>query len=192
MHAVRRSVLEAQADAAGLPLYAVDLPWPCPNAAYEALMGKAVATLEADGFTHIAFGDLFLEDIRRYREERLAGTSLAPLFPLWKTKPTRQLAGEMIAGGLRALLTCVDPRVLPGEFAGRAFDRALLADLPPNVDPCGENGEFHTLAWAGPMFARPLQVHVGERVERDGFVFADVIPGVAAAVSAPRSASPLS
>jgi len=192
MHAVRRSVLEAQADAAGLPLYAVDLPWPCPNAAYEALMAKAVATLEADGFTHIAFGDLFLEDIRRYREERLAGTSLAPLFPLWKTKPTRELAGEMIEGGLRALLTCVDPRVLPGEFAGRAFDRALLADLPPNVDPCGENGEFHTLAWAGPMFERPLQVHVGERVERDGFVFADVIPGVAAAVSAPRPASPLS
>jgi uncharacterized protein (TIGR00290 family) len=176
MHAVRRTLLAAQADAAGLPLYDIDLPWPCSNEAYAARMAAAVARLEADGFTHIAFGDLFLEDVRRYREERLAGTGLRPLFPLWKTKPTRELALEMIDGGLRARLTCVDPRVLPASFAGRDFDRALLADLPGHVDPCGENGEFHSFACDGPMFRAPVDVRVGEVVARDGFIFADLLP----------------
>ena len=176
MHAVRRVLVEAQAEAAGLPLHAIDLPWPCSNDIYEARMGGAVTRLEAEGFTHIAFGDLFLEDVRRYREDRLAATKLTPLFPLWKTKPTSKLAEEMIDGGLRACLTCVDPRVLPSEFAGRAFDRSLLADLPAGIDPCGENGEFHSFVWDGPMFSGPLPIQVGERVERDGFVFADVVP----------------
>jgi uncharacterized protein (TIGR00290 family) len=176
MHAVRRTLLTAQAEAAGLPLYAVDLPWPCSNQDYESRMGTIVSRLEADGFTHMAFGDLFLEDVRRYREERLAPTRLTPLFPLWKTMSTADLANEMIDGGLRACLTCVDPRVLGREFAGRQFDRALLADLPPGADPCGENGEFHSFAWDGPMFARPVPVSVGETVERDAFVYADVVP----------------
>ena len=176
MHAVRRTLVTAQAEAVGLPLYAIDLPWPCPNEVYESRMADAVRVLEADGFTHIAFGDLFLEDVRRYREERLAGTSLTPLFPLWKTKPTRQLAEEMIDAGLRGCLTCVDPRALPAAFAGRRFDRALLADLPDGVDPCGENGEFHSFVWDGPMFAHPVPIEVGERVSRDGFEFADVVP----------------
>ena len=174
MHAVRRPLLEAQAEATGLPLYRVHIPWPCSNADYEQRMGDAVTQIVADGFTHVAFGDLFLEDVRRYREERLAGTGLTPLFPLWETKPTADLAREMIDGGVRAILTCVDPRKLPASFAGRAFDRMLLDDLPPGVDPCGENGEFHSFVWDGPMFARPLDVEVGEVVERDGFVFADV------------------
>jgi uncharacterized protein (TIGR00290 family) len=178
MHAVRRALLEAQAAAAALPLYAVDLPWPCSNDEYGARMAAAVDRLEADGFTHIAFGDLFLEDVRRYREERLAATGLTPMFPLWKTKPTRELAEEMIDGGLRARLTCVDPRILPASFAGRAFDRTLLADLPAVVDPCGENGEFHSFVSDGPMFAHPIQVESGETVERDGFVFADVVPSI--------------
>ena len=176
MHAVRRSLLEAQAAAAQLPLYPVSLPWPCSNAEYEQRMGAAVKQFVAAGFTHVAFGDLFLEDVRRYREDRLAGTGLTPLFPLWQAQPTRELAREMIAHGLRAYLTCVDPRKLPADFAGRAFDATLLADLPAGVDPCGENGEFHSFVWDGPMFAAPLDVAVGEVVDRDGFVFADVLP----------------
>lgn len=181
MHAVRRALVTAQAQAVALPLYAIDLPWPCSNETYEARMTAAVRRLESDGFTHIAFGDLFLEDVRRYREERLAGTGLTPLFPLWKTMPTSDLAEEMIESGLRACLTCVDPRVLPPSFAGRSFDRGLLADLPEGVDPCGENGEFHSFVWDGPMFTQPVTVVIGERVERDGFVFADVVPLQAAA-----------
>ena len=176
MHAVRRSLLEAQAEAVGLPLHAVGLPWPCPNEEYERRMGDAVARFVADGFTHVAFGDLFLDDVRSYRESRLANTGLTPLFPLWKIKPTADLAREMIAGGLRAVLTCVDPRKLPSSFAGRAFDLALLAELPPEVDPCGENGEFHSFVSDGPMFRHPIAARVGDVVERDGFVFADVRP----------------
>lgn len=176
MHAVRRELAEAQAGAAGLPLHVVPLPWPCSNEQYEAIMQAAVAGFVADGFTHVAFGDLFLEDVRQYREARLAGSGLEPLFPLWKTMPTRELAEEMIAGGLQARLTCVNPKRLEGGFAGRLFDANLLADLPAAVDPCGENGEFHTFAFAGPMFREPITHRLGEIVERDGYVFADVLP----------------
>ena len=174
MHGVRRSVLEAQARAAGLPLHVVHIPHPCPNDIYESKMRTAIADARANGFTHAAFGDLFLEDVRRYREERLAGTGLTPIFPLWE-RPTPSLAQEMIDGGLRATLTCVDPRVLPATFAGRSFDADLLRDLPVTTDPCGERGEFHTCVTAGPMFSRPLEVTPGVVVERDGFVFADVL-----------------
>jgi uncharacterized protein (TIGR00290 family) len=173
MHAVRRDLLAAQADAAGLPLRTVFIPSPCPNDVYEQQMGDAVAAAVRDGFTHAAFGDLFLEDIRRYREDRLAGTGLQPLFPVWGL-PTKELAGAMIDGGLRARLTCVDTRRLDPSFAGREFDRALLQDLPPDVDPCGENGEFHSCVYEGPMFRRPLRVRGGELVAREPFLFADV------------------
>ena len=175
MHAVRLSLLRAQAEAVGLPLVEVRIPSPCPNEAYEAAMGAAMADARARGITAMAFGDLFLEDVRHYREERLAGTGLRPLFPLWG-RPTRALAEEMIALGQKAVLTCVDPRTLPRTFAGRAFDGALLGDLPAGVDPCGENGEFHSFAWDGPAFRHPLPVRPGEVVERDGFVFADLHP----------------
>ena len=153
MHGVRRTLLEAQAEAAGLPLHVLEIPHPCPNADYERIMGAFVAEQAAAGVEAMAFGDLFLEDIRRYREAKLAGTGIAPLFPLWGID-TGLLAREMIAGGLEAYVTCVDPRKLPASFAGRRFDLDLLADLPPGVDPCAENGEFHTFACAGPMFAR--------------------------------------
>ena len=174
MHAVRRTLLQAQAEAAGLPLHGVNIPWPCSNERYEAEMKTAVEGFLRDGFTHVAFGDLFLEDVRRYREERLDGTGLTPLFPLWKTKPTAELAHDMIAGGLKAYLTCVDPRKLARSFVGRAFDAALLEDLPSGIDPCGENGEFHSFVWDGPMFTHPVDVRVGEVVERDRFIFADI------------------
>ena len=174
MHAVRTDVLRAQADAAGLPLVSVPIPYPCPNEIYEERMAAACARAVADGFTHVAFGDLFLEDVRRYREERLAGSGLTPIFPLWN-RPTPELAREMIAGGLQARLTCVDPRVVPSAFAGRSFDTALLADLPPGTDPCGERGEFHTCVTGGPMFSRPLDVEPGVIVDRDGFTFADLL-----------------
>lgn len=173
MHAVRSEVLRAQADAAGLPLITVPIPSPCPNEIYEERMAAACRAAVADGFTHVAFGDLFLEDVRRYREERLAGSGLTPIFPLWM-RPTPALAREMITGGLEARLTCVDPRAIPAALVGRAFDDALLADLPEGADPCGERGEFHTCAVAGPMFSRPLRVEPGITVERDGFVFADL------------------
>ncbi len=176
MHAVRLELLRAQADAVGLPLVEVRIPWPCPNEAYEAAMAEALAAARERGTTAVAFGDLFLEDVRRYREERMSGTGLVPLFPLWG-RPTRALAEEMIAVGQQAVLTCVDPRALPRAFAGRAFDAALLRDLPAEVDPCGERGEFHSFAWDGPAFRHPVPVRVGEVVDRDGFVFADLLPG---------------
>ena len=176
MHAVRRPLVEAQARAARLPLYVVPLPWPCPNEEYERLMAAEIAARVADGFTHVAFGDLFLEDVRAYRESRLAATGLTPVFPLWRIADTAELARTMIAGGLEARLTCVDPRALAADFAGRRFDLALLADLPAGVDPCGERGEFHSFAYAGPMFAEPIAVLPGERVEREGFVFCDLVP----------------
>ena len=174
MHAVRRRLLEEQSRASGIPLWTVPLPWPCSNEEYESRMRTAVANAVAEGFTHVAFGDLFLEDVRRYREERLAGTGLAPIFPIWGI-PTDQLAGDMIDGGLRAVLTCVNPKHLNRSFAGRQFDRSLLADLPAGVDPCGERGEFHSFAYDGPMFNRPVAVTPGEIVDRDGFVFADMM-----------------
>ena len=176
MHAVRRPLVEAQARAARLPLHIVPLPWPCSNEEYERLMAAEIGARVADGYTHVAFGDLFLEDVRAYRESRMEGTGLTPLFPLWRIADTRDLAQTMIAGGLEAFLTCVDPRVLAPEFAGRRFDASLLSDLPPGVDPCGERGEFHSFAYAGPMFAEPIAVEPGERVERGGFVFCDLVP----------------
>jgi uncharacterized protein (TIGR00290 family) len=175
MHAVRRSLLEAQAEAAGLPLMVVPIPYPCPNEAYEAAMTEALAGARRRGIDGVAFGDLFLEDIRRYRETQMARAGLRLHFPLWG-RPTRALAEEMIASGLRARLTCVDPRALDPSFAGREFDRTLLADLPEGVDPCGEHGEFHTFAWDGPMFAHPIRIRTGAVVSRDGFVFADLLP----------------
>ena len=175
MHAVRAELLAAQAEAARLPLWRVPLPHPCPNAEYEARMRALVERARAAGVTHMAFGDLFLEDIRAYRERQLAGTGITPVFPLWGLD-TKQLARDMLAGGLRATLTCVDPKRLPADFAGRGFDSALLDALPAGIDPCGEYGEFHSFCHAGPMFARPIAVRSGEVIERDGFVFADLLP----------------
>jgi uncharacterized protein (TIGR00290 family) len=173
MHSTRRALVEAQAKAAGLPLQAVPLPWPCSNAQYESAMREACGSAVSAGVSAIAFGDLFLEDVRRYREERLAGTGLTPVFPVWGMN-TQRLAEEMVAGGLRARIVCVDPKKLPREFAGRDFDADFLRDLPTGVDPCGENGEFHSFVCAGPMFSEPIPVESGEVVERDGFLFADV------------------
>jgi uncharacterized protein (TIGR00290 family) len=174
MHGVRTSVLRAQAEAARLPLITALLPSPCSNEIYEERMRAVVERAVADGFTHVAFGDLFLEDVRKYREDRLAGTGLQLLAPLWG-RPTAALAREMIDGGLEARLTCVDPRILRADLAGRRFDLDLLAELPAGVDPCGERGEFHTCVVAGPMFSRKIEVTVGETVERDGFVFTDLM-----------------
>jgi uncharacterized protein (TIGR00290 family) len=175
MHAVRRTLLEAQARAARLDLHVIDIPWPCPNEVYERIMGEFVARARAEGVDAMAFGDLFLTDIRAYRERQLAGTGIAPLFPLWG-RDTATLAHEMIDGGLVAHITCIDPTRLDRSFAGRRFDRAVLADLPAGADPCGENGEFHTCVSDGPMFRTPLAVRVGEVTDRDGFVFADLLP----------------
>ena len=173
MHGVREALLERQAAAAGLPLWKVPIPHPCSNAQYEEAMAALVERALAEGVSAMAFGDLFLADIRAYRERQLAGTGIEPLFPVWGM-PTAALAREMVAAGLRARVTCVDPRQLSPDFAGRIFDAAFLDDLPPEVDPCGERGEFHTFCTAGPMFDAPLEVVPGEVVERDGFVFADL------------------
>jgi uncharacterized protein (TIGR00290 family) len=179
MHAVRSELLDAQAQALGLPLWKVFIPHPCSNEEYERAMSEVVSRAVSERFTHCAFGDLFLEDVRRYREEKLAGTGLSPMFPLFGSDTTT-LARDMINAGLGARLTCVNPKFLDRSFAGREFNADLLADLPPNVDPCGERGEFHTFAYRGPMFARPIEVEPGVVVERDGFVFADLIPATAA------------
>jgi uncharacterized protein (TIGR00290 family) len=173
MHAVRRELLELQAESLGLPLWTVPLPWPCSNEQYEARMTALCQRATSEGVEAMAFGDLFLTDIRAYREKQLAGTGLEPIFPVWQI-PTASLARTMIASGLRAKITCVDPRILPAEFAGRDFDSQFLADLPPHIDPCGENGEFHSFVYDAPGFRRPIPVSVGEIVERDGFVFADL------------------
>lgn len=174
MHAVRRDVLEAQAAATGLPLRVVPIPHPCSNEIYEVRMRAAVEAAVRDGFTHAAFGDLFLEDVRRYREEHLAGTGLEPLFPIWGI-PTADLARQMLDGGLRARLACVDTRVLDASFAGREWDRGLLRELPPGIDPCGEKGEFHTCVYAGPMFEQPLALDPGEIVTREPFMWCDFV-----------------
>jgi uncharacterized protein (TIGR00290 family) len=173
MHSTRRALVEAQARAAELPLEGVPLPWPCSNEHYESAMRDACAAALRRGIEAFAFGDLFLEDVRRYREDRLRGTGLKPVFPVW-AMDTRRLAQEMVASGLKARIVCVDPKKLPKEFAGRDFDADFLRDLPEGVDPCGENGEFHSFVYAGPMFREPIPVESGEVVERDGFVFADV------------------
>jgi len=175
MHAVRRTLVQMQAERAGLPLWEVELPWPCSNDDYECRMRAVVERALAEGVDAVAFGDLFLEDIRAYRVKQLAGTGLEPLFPVWGI-PTAELAQQMIAGGVRAKLTCVDPAKLDASFAGREFDAALLRDLPEGIDPCGENGEFHSFVYAAPVFSSAIAVEGGEVVARDNFVFADVIP----------------
>jgi uncharacterized protein (TIGR00290 family) len=174
MHAVRVALLEAQAAAVGLPLWKVLIPSPCCNEVYETAMGEAMTKALRHGITTIAFGDLFLEDIRRYRERQLDGSGITPLFPIWGLA-TDQLARDMVAAGLRARLTCIDPKQLPASFAGREFDAVLMRELPRDVDPCGERGEFHTFAYDGPMFLKPVPVRSGKIVERDGFVFADLL-----------------
>ncbi|MBV8951906.1 MAG: adenine nucleotide alpha hydrolase [Actinobacteria bacterium] len=187
MHAVRRSLLEAQAERLGLPLYTVDIPSPSPNDVYEAAMRDAIVLAGSQGVDTMVFGDLFLADIRAYREAMLEGTGIHPSFPLWQ-RPTAQLARQMLGAGVRAVLTCVDPRVIPPDLVGRAFDEALLDELPASVDPCGERGEFHTFCWDGPGFSSPIDVAAGAVVERDGFVFADfepAIPGAGRATPVP-------
>jgi uncharacterized protein (TIGR00290 family) len=175
MHAVRRTLVESQAERVRLPLWAVDLPWPCSNAEYEERMGAVYRRAVAEGIAAIAFGDLFLQDIRDYRVRQLQGTGIEPLFPLWQI-PTKDLALDMIAAGMRAKVTCVDPSKLARSFAGRDYDLNFLDDLPKEVDSCGENGEFHTFVYDAPVFAEAIPVRSGEVVERDGFVFADVLP----------------
>jgi uncharacterized protein (TIGR00290 family) len=185
MHAVRRSLAEAQAARTGLPLWPVELPWPCSNAEYENLMGGIVRRALNEGIEAVAFGDLFLEDIRSYRERQLNGTGIEPIFPLWKL-PTRQLAVDMIAAGLKAKVTCVDPSKLDRSYAGRDFDLEFITSLPQPVDMCGENGEFHTFVSDAPCFTRGIPVTAGEIVERDGFVFADLIGVPLSANDAPE------
>ncbi|MHC5021788.1 MAG: Dph6-related ATP pyrophosphatase [Planctomycetota bacterium] len=175
MHGVRRELLEAQAAAAGLPLHVAEIPAPCTDEQYRAVMATAVEAALAQGVQEMAFGDLFLEDVRAYRETMLDGTGLAPRFPLWDAD-TAALSRTMVAGGIEAWITCCDPAKLPAEFAGRRYDGALLDALPAGVDPCAERGEFHTCVTAGPMFSAPIPVAPGEIVERDGFIFADLLP----------------
>jgi uncharacterized protein (TIGR00290 family) len=173
MHGVRKDLLLAQLAAAGLPPTLVPIPYPCPNAVYEERMAAALVQAKAAGVTQVIFGDLYLQDVRAYREQKLAGTGIAPVFPLWG-RPTAALARAMIAAGVETYLVCVDLKQLPKSLAGRRFDHALLAELPPNADPCGENGEFHSCVVAGPMLSRRIPVTIGEVVERDGFAYADL------------------
>jgi len=175
MHAVRRALVEAQAERTGIPLWAVELPWPCSNLQYEERMRAICQRATAEGITAVAFGDLFLQDIRDYRVRQLQGTGLTPLFPVWQI-PTEQLGRDMIAAGVKAKITCVDPSKLAKSFAGHEYDLRLLQALPLGVDPCGENGEFHTFVYDAPVFSGPIGVRTGEVVERDGFVFADLLP----------------
>jgi len=175
MHAVRRVLVETQAEQTGLPLWAVELPWPCSNLDYEERMRTVCQRATAEGITAIAFGDLFLQEIRDYRVRQLQGSGLEPLFPVWQI-PTEQLGRDMIAAGVKAKITCVDPSKLAKSFAGRDYNLGLLQTLPPDIDPCGENGEFHTFVYDAPVFSRPIGVQTGEVVERSGFVFADLLP----------------
>jgi uncharacterized protein (TIGR00290 family) len=175
MHGTREELLAAQLEAARLPAVVVRIPFPCPNEIYEREMAAALNEAKRAGVSHVVFGDLFLEDIRAYRESRLAEIGITPVFPLWH-RPTAALAREMIDGGLEGYLVCVDRKKLPASFAGRKFDRALLDSLPADIDPCGENGEFHSFVSAGPMLSRRVAVKVGETVERDGFAYADLLP----------------
>ncbi len=180
MHGVREELIDMQAERAGLPLVKVPIPYPCPNEVYESAMAAAMDRARSEGVTHIVFGDLFLQDIREYRERQLARCSMTPVFPVWGIE-TGKLADDMVAGGLEAWLACVDPRKLDRAFAGRKFDSRLLGELPAGIDPCGEYGEFHTFASAGPMFHSPISVSVGETVERDGFLFTDLSPAAPSA-----------
>jgi len=175
MHAVRRALVELQAERTGLPLWPVELPWPCSNLEYETRMRSVCQCATSEGITAVAFGDLFLQEIRDYRVRQLHGSGLEPLFPVWDI-PTAQLGRDMIASGVKAKITCVDPSKLSKSFAGRDYDLPLLQTLPSDIDPCGENGEFHTFVSDAPVFTRPIAVRVGEVIERDGFVFADVLP----------------
>jgi uncharacterized protein (TIGR00290 family) len=175
MHGVRVELLRQQAKSAGLPLYLIKIPHPCSDSEYASVMSAFVDSMKNEAIGCFAFGDLFLEDVRRYREDRLAGTGIMPLFPLWGL-PTQTLAREMVSGGLKAKITCLDPKRLPGSFAGREYDEAFLNDLPDGIDPCGEYGEFHSFAYAGPMFQDPIITRAGETLTRDGFVFTDLLP----------------
>ncbi len=183
MHAVRRALVQAQAEAAGIPLWEVDLPWPCSNQDYESAMLATCKKAVESGIECVAFGDLFLTDIREYREKQLRNTGLQPIFPVWGI-PTRELAQQMIASGLRARLACIDTKQISASFAGRDFDAQLLSELPASADPCGENGEFHSFVYAGPMFSKPIPVEVGEIVTRDQFVYADLLPALAGTATA--------
>lgn len=185
MHGVRRVLLEAQAAALGLPLHVVELPWPCPNPLYEQLMSTAMDAARQGEVSQVIFGDLFLEDIRGYREESLAGVGMTPVFPLWR-RSTAELAQEILSSGIRAVITCVDPSQAPRTIAGRQYDQALLQALPEGADPCGENGEFHTFVTDGPEFAHPLDVTIGKTAERDGFVVTDVLPAATASLGPDR------
>ncbi|MDF0606095.1 adenine nucleotide alpha hydrolase [Neisseriaceae bacterium TC5R-5] len=176
MHAVRVELLQQQAAAVGLPLRLVSIPYPCSNEDYANRMGAFVTQCRAEGIQQMAFGDLLLADVRHYREQNLAGSGITPIFPLWGT-PTEELAQTMLQSGLQARITCLDPRRLPRELAGQAFDQCLLDALPADADPCGENGEFHTFAWDGPMFQYPVPYQLGETIEREGLLFTDLLPG---------------
>jgi uncharacterized protein (TIGR00290 family) len=175
MHAVRRALLEAQADRLGLPLHVVEIPSPCPNDVYEARMAAALRAATAAGVGRMVFGDLFLEDVRAYREDALGETGVAPVFPLWD-RPTMDVARHILDVGIRAVVTCVDPRQVPAELVGRDYDAQFLSELPDGADPCGERGEFHTFVWDAPGFSAPIGVEIGEIIERDGFVFCDILP----------------
>lgn len=177
MHGVRIELLQQQAERVGLPLEIIAIPYPCSNADYEEIMGQFVASAKIDAIEYFAFGDLFLEDVRRYREEKLKNSGIKPIFPIWGI-PTEPLARQMLSSGLKAVITCIDPKQMPKEFAGREFDAHFLSALPENIDPCGENGEFHSFVFDGPMFKAPIEIAVGEIVQRDGFVFADVLPKI--------------
>jgi len=177
MHGVRMELVEKQAEAAGYPLWSVPLPFPCSNEEYESRMRTVIERAHREGITHVAFGDLFLEEIRAYRERMMAGTGIQPIFPIWRTpSDTKALAQEMLKNDLHTVLTTVDPKQIDAAFAGRMYDEGLLNDLPSNADPCGENGEFHTFCFDGPMFAHPISIQVGETVTQDGFVFTDILP----------------
>jgi len=174
MHATRHELLKKQAERLGLPLYPVFIPASCSNEIYEERMRNVMINVIKEGITHIAFGDLFLEDVRKYRELKLSTINITPLFPLWGMN-TLHLAKEMIASGLKAVITCIDPKKLDAPFVGRKFNNQLLNDLPLDVDPCGENGEFHTFVYDGPMFKKPISISIGSIVERNGFIFRDIL-----------------
>ncbi len=174
MHSTRAELAEQQAECAGLPIKFIPLPYPCTNVQYEAIMNEFIKEVKREEIEYFAFGDLYLESVRNYREKNLAGTGITPLFPLWK-KDTKKLSSEMIDAGLKAIVTCIDPKCLPKEFAGRNYDKDFLQQIPAGVDPCGENGEFHSFVFAGPMFHKKIDIRVGETVTRDGFVFTDII-----------------